>query len=162
MILRRIADEAGKRGIPVIGLGFGKDWKEDFLVDLADRSVGAQPGSQAGLTYYIPKPAEANQIFQAVYQSMQVVAQEVAINIRMVQGLEARRVWQVVPMIKDLDAGLSRDERLSSRSDNWKKAAPLTWLRSCFRLDRKERCASPKPMWFITPRGAARSARQSI
>jgi Ca-activated chloride channel family protein len=33
---------------------------------------------------------------------MQVVAQDVTVNIRMVQGLEARRVWQVTPMISDM------------------------------------------------------------
>jgi Ca-activated chloride channel family protein len=103
---RHVADDAGQRGIPLIGLGFGKDWKEDFLFDLADRSVNAKPGSQSGLAYYIPKPTDANQIFQAVYQSMQVVAQDVTINVRMVQGLEARRVWQVVPMIKDIGHGV--------------------------------------------------------
>ena len=33
---------------------------------------------------------------------MQVVAQDVTINLRMVQGLEARRVWQVAPLIREL------------------------------------------------------------
>jgi Ca-activated chloride channel family protein len=99
---RRLADAAGERGIPIIGLGFGKDWNEDFVLDLADRSVLAEPGSAAGMSDYIPTPTEANRIFQEVYQSMQVVAQDVAITIRMVQGLEARKVWQVAPLIKDL------------------------------------------------------------
>jgi Ca-activated chloride channel family protein len=35
---------------------------------------------------------------------MQVVAQDVTLHIRMVQGVEARRVWQVVPFIKELGA----------------------------------------------------------
>jgi Ca-activated chloride channel family protein len=99
---RRLADEAGKQGIPVIGLGFGKDWNEEFLIDLADRSMQAQPGSQTGMVEYIPRPKDAMGIFQQVYQSMQVVAQNVQVTLRMVQGLEARRVWQVVPTIKDI------------------------------------------------------------
>jgi len=99
---RRVADEAGNRGIPLIGLGFGSDWNEDFLFDLADRSVLAKPGSRTGLADYIPEPKDANKVFQEVYQSMQVVAQDVTFTMRMVQGLEARRVWQVVPIIKDL------------------------------------------------------------
>lgn len=98
---RRLADKAGEMGIQLISLGFGKDWNEDFLFDLADRSIRAQPGSRAGRADYIPKPADANNIFQQVYQSMQVVAQDVNITMRMVQGLEARRVWQVTPLIKD-------------------------------------------------------------
>jgi len=99
---RREADHAGEMGIAIIGLGFGKDWNEDFIIDLCDRSVLAQPGSQSGVVNYIPTPDQAVNIFQEVYQSMQVVAQDVTINMRMVQGLEARRIWQVVPMIKDI------------------------------------------------------------
>jgi Ca-activated chloride channel homolog len=98
---RRLADQSGQMGIPLIGLGFGKNWKHDFLIDLADRSLLA-PGSQTGYTDFIPTPDEVNRIFQEVYKSMQVVAQDVAVTTRLVQGLEARRVWQVVPMIKDI------------------------------------------------------------
>ena len=102
---RREADQAGKMGIPIIGLGFGRDWKEDFVMELSDRSRMAPPGSRAGQTEFIPAPEYAMAVFQEVYQSMQIVAQNVACNIRMVQGLEARRVWQVVPMIRDISAG---------------------------------------------------------
>jgi Ca-activated chloride channel family protein len=98
---RRLADEAGEMGIQFYCLGFGKDWNEDFLFDLADRSI-SMPGSRSGLADYIPSPDQAARIFQEVYQSMQVVAQNVGITIRMVQGLEARRVWQVTPLIKDI------------------------------------------------------------
>lgn len=98
---RREADNAGAMGVPVIGLGFGDDWNEDFVMDLADRSILA-PGSGAGRADFIRQPDEAVGIFQEVYNSMQVVAQDVTVNIRMVQGLEARRVWQVTPMISDM------------------------------------------------------------
>jgi Ca-activated chloride channel homolog len=101
---RDLADQAGGMGIPIVGLGFGKDWKHDFIIDLADRSLLA-PGSQTGYADFIPTPGEANRIFQEVYKSMQVVAQDVTATIRMVQGLEARRVWQVTPMIKDIGRG---------------------------------------------------------
>ena len=103
---RRVADEAGAKGIPIVGLGFGKDWNEDFLFDLADRSILADPGSGAGMADYIPEPQDANKIFQEVYQSMQVVAKDVTVTIRMVQGLEARRVWQVTPLIKEMGRGV--------------------------------------------------------
>jgi Ca-activated chloride channel family protein len=99
---RRLAALAGTQGIPFIGLGFGKDWNEDFLFDLADRSILAAPGARSGHADYIPNPSDANKIFQEVYQSMQVVAKNVNITTRMVQGLEARRVWQVTPLIKDM------------------------------------------------------------
>jgi Ca-activated chloride channel family protein len=99
---RNLANLAGTQGIQLVGLGFGKDWNEDFLFDLADRSLLSAPGARQGHADYIPRPEDANKIFQDVYQSMQVVAKNVSITIRMVQGLEARRVWQVTPLIKDV------------------------------------------------------------
>jgi len=99
---RNLANLAGTQGIQLVGLGFGKDWNEDFLFDLADRSMLSEPGSRLGHADYIPRPEDANKVFQDVYQSMQVVAKDVSITIRMVQGLEARRVWQVAPLIKDV------------------------------------------------------------
>lgn len=101
---RRIADEAGQAGIPIIALGFGKDWKHDFLIDLADRSLLA-PGSQSGYADYIPQPEQVNKIFQEVFKAMQIIAQDVTLTVRLVQGVEARRVWQVVPTIRDISQG---------------------------------------------------------
>lgn len=98
---RREADNAGALGIPLIGLGLGKKWNEDFVLDLADRSILAA-GSGTGRADYIQDPDDAIRIFQEVFNSMQVIARDVSVNIRMVQGLEARRVWQVTPMINDL------------------------------------------------------------
>ena len=63
---RWLANEAGEKGIPIIALGFGHDWNEDFLFDLSDRSVLAEPGSRQGRADYIPTPQEANNIFQEV------------------------------------------------------------------------------------------------
>lgn len=105
---RTQADLAGKNGVPIIGLGFGRDWNEDFIIELADRSLLAEPGSQSGIVEYIPTPDDAVNIFEQVYRSMQVVARDVTVHTRMVQGLEARRVWQVVPMIKDLGPGATQ------------------------------------------------------
>lgn len=98
---RKIADQAGQEGIPIICLGFGRDWKHDFLIDLADRSLLAA-GTQSGYADYIPKPDQVIRIFQEVFKSMQIIAQEVLVTVRLVQGVEARRVWQVVPMIRDI------------------------------------------------------------
>lgn len=99
---QRVAEEAGQLGIPLICLGFGKDWNEQFLFDLADRSIRAEPGSRHGLADYIPTPRHTEEIFQQVFRSMRVIAQEVHVTLRLAQGLEARRVWQVAPLIKDI------------------------------------------------------------
>jgi len=95
------AEKAGEIGLPIIGLGLGKDWNEDFLCGIADRSLGAS-GFREGYTDFIQQPEDAANIFQDVFNSMQVVAQDATINIRMVQGLEAIRVWQVSPMIHEI------------------------------------------------------------
>ena len=95
------AEKAGIAGIPIVGLGIGKNWNEDFVLDLADLSIQAG-GSKTGRVDYIQHPNDAIRIFQEVFQSMQVIAQDVMMNIRMVQGLEALRVWQVKPIINDL------------------------------------------------------------
>jgi Ca-activated chloride channel homolog len=99
---RHLAGQAGSLGIPIVCLGFGDDWNEDFLINLADLSMQAPPGSHTGYADYIPSPDQAVKIFQQVYQSMQVVAQDVTLTIRMAKDVEARRVWQVVPMINDI------------------------------------------------------------
>lgn len=98
---RTIVDKAGVIGIPLIGLGIGKNWNEDFILDLSDRSIQAH-GSGSGKADYIQEPEDAVRIFQEVFDSMHVVARNVATTIRMVQGLEANRVWQVTPMISDM------------------------------------------------------------
>lgn len=98
---RQQADHAGALGIPLVGLGIGKNWNEDFIIDLASRSILAGD-SKSGRADYIQDPDDAIKIFQEVFNSMQVVARDVMINIRMVQGLEARRVWQVTPIISDM------------------------------------------------------------
>jgi Ca-activated chloride channel homolog len=119
---RRVADEAGSSGVPIIGLGFGQEWKEDFLFDLADRSIQAVPGSRLGMADYIPTPNDADRIFNEVYQSMQVVAQDVTINLRMVQGLEARRVWQVAPLIRDLGHGVIQGRTIQIQTGQLEKS----------------------------------------
>jgi Ca-activated chloride channel family protein len=101
-----LADEAGRRGIPIISLGFGQDWNENFLFDLADRSILAAPGSRMGAAEYIPAPQDALRIFEDVYRSMEVVGQDALLTLRLVQGVEARRIWQAAPMIRDLGRGV--------------------------------------------------------
>jgi Ca-activated chloride channel family protein len=99
------ADQAGSMGLPIIGLGFGKAWKEDFIFELADRSLLLPAGVRGGKVDFIRTPDMAVKIFQEVFQSMHIVAQNVVTNLRMVQGLEARRVWQVAPIIRDISMG---------------------------------------------------------
>ncbi|MEI7770971.1 MAG: VWA domain-containing protein [Chloroflexales bacterium] len=92
--LRR-AEDAGKLGIPVTALGIGKDWNEDLLIEMANRSGGTAD--------YIAKPDEITTYFQNTVQKAQNSAiQNSAINLRLVQGVTPRAVWQVIPLINNL------------------------------------------------------------
>jgi Ca-activated chloride channel family protein len=100
-VSRQAAEQAGELGIPIIGLGFGSDWNEDFLAELVRRSSRSERGAQ-GYADYIPDAAQVERIFQEVYQSMQVVGRGTTLTVRLAQGLQARRAWQATPLIRDL------------------------------------------------------------
>lgn len=90
------ADQAGRMGVPIIALGLGSDWNEDLLIGLGQRSG---PLGSAGL---ISRPEQMQTIFQDVLTEMKVIARHLLFRVLMAQGVEARRVWQVVPLIKDV------------------------------------------------------------
>ncbi len=90
------ATEAGRMGVPIIALGLGSDWNEDLLIELGQRSG---PLGSAGL---ISRPEQIQAIFQEVLTEMKVIARHLSFRLLLAQGVEARRVWQVVPLIKDI------------------------------------------------------------
>jgi Ca-activated chloride channel family protein len=92
--LRR-ADDAGRMGVPITALGVGKDWNEDLLIDMANRSGGTAD--------YIARPDEITAYFQNTVQRAQNTAvQNATLNLRLVQGITPRAVWQVIPLINNL------------------------------------------------------------
>lgn len=93
------ATRAGQMGIPIVALGLGADWNENLLEGIA------QSGSQPGYADQIKAPDDITRIFDEVFTQMQVVAQNLSVRLLMVQGVEARRVWQVTPLIKDVSYG---------------------------------------------------------
>jgi len=96
------ADRVAAAGVPLIALGLGSDWNEDLLLDLAQRT------GELGDAYLIRQPDDVGPIFDQVFTQMKVVAQELAFRLLLVQGVEARRVWQVTPLIKDITFGAVR------------------------------------------------------
>ena len=99
---REQADRVAAAGVPLIALGLGSDWNEDLLLDLAQRT------GELGDAYLIRQPDDVGPIFDQVFTQMKVVAQELAFRLLLVQGVEARRVWQVTPLIKDITFGAVR------------------------------------------------------
>ncbi|NTV65589.1 MAG: VWA domain-containing protein, partial [Oscillochloris sp.] len=92
--LRRAGD-AARIGVPITALGVGKDWNEDLLIEMANRSGGTAD--------YIARPDEITEYFQNTVQRAQNSAiQNSALNLRLVQGVTPRAVWQVIPLINNL------------------------------------------------------------
>lgn len=89
------ADDAGRTGVPITALGVGKDWNEDLLIDMANRSGGTAD--------YIDQPDKIVDYFQNTVQRAQATAIHNAnMTLRLVQGITPRAVWQVIPLISNL------------------------------------------------------------
>lgn len=89
------ADDAGRAGVPITALGVGKDWNEDLLIDMANRSGGTAD--------YIDQPDKIVAYFQNTVQRAQATAiHNAAMTLRLVQGITPRAVWQVIPLISNL------------------------------------------------------------
>ena len=99
---RAEADHVADAGVPLIALGLGTDWNEDLLLDLAGRT------GELGDAFLMKGPEDVGPIFDQVFTQMKVVAQDVTFRLLLVQGVEARRVWQVTPLIKDITFGAVR------------------------------------------------------
>ena len=99
---RAEADRVAAAGVPLIALGLGSDWNEDLLLDLAQRT------GELGDAFLMKGPEDVGPIFDQVFTQMKVVAQDVTFRLLLVQGVEARRVWQVTPLIKDITFGAVR------------------------------------------------------
>jgi Ca-activated chloride channel homolog len=86
---------AGQYGVPITALGVGKDWNEDLLIEMANRSGGTAD--------YIANPIEIDEYFQTTVQRAQSTAiQNAQLTLRLVQGVSPRAVWQVLPLINNL------------------------------------------------------------
>lgn len=89
------AQKQAGAGIPLVALGIGGDWNEQLLINLA-----AATGGQAD---YIAGPQQIVAYFQTAVQSMQAtVVQNAELVLRLVAGINPRKIWRVVPVIADL------------------------------------------------------------
>lgn len=89
------ADDAAQLGIPITALGVGRDWNEDLLIEMANRSGGTAD--------YIDDAEKIIDYFQTTVQRAQASAiQHAVLTLRLVQGVTPRAVWQVIPLIENL------------------------------------------------------------
>ncbi len=88
------ADEAAQRGIPVIALGLGTEWKEELLHEVVARA--------GGRVDYIAQAQDLTSTFGQVWQDLQVVASNLHLTLHLVHGVEVRAVWQLRPEIQHM------------------------------------------------------------
>jgi Ca-activated chloride channel family protein len=91
----RLADQARRAGVQITAFGLGDDWNELLLQEIADRS--------GGKAEYIDQPRALIAGFQNdVTSAQRAVVQNAVLNMRLIQGVTPRAVWQVTPFIKNL------------------------------------------------------------
>lgn len=108
----RLAEEAEKQGIGISGLGVGKDWNDDFLDALAEKT-----GSSSR---YIAQPQEIQEFLEDKFKQLsKVFAENITLNYQLADGVVLSYIFRLqpntahLPVEKKLPLGiLSRDEPL--------------------------------------------------
>jgi Ca-activated chloride channel family protein len=91
----KVADEAGRQQVSITALGLGRDWNEDLMIELGNRSAGTADAISA--------PEQIDGFFSgAVRQAQSASIQRAVLTLRTVQGVSVRAAWQVVPLISQL------------------------------------------------------------
>ncbi len=91
------AENAANAGVSVIALGLGTDWNENLLTEVSQR------GGPGGAVDYVALPDEIDRYFQQAVQSGQgAIVQNAMLTLRLMQGIQPRKVWRVAPLISDL------------------------------------------------------------
>ncbi|MBN1657259.1 MAG: VWA domain-containing protein [Anaerolineae bacterium] len=118
---KKLADQAGDKGIVVHALGLGDDWNEDLLDEIADAS--------GGVSDFIDSPDKIITVFEKAVQSMQdTVVQNAQMVLRLANGVTPRQVWQVLPMISNLGYRPLSDRDVQVTLGEMEKGQPRSLL----------------------------------
>ena len=118
---KKLAQQAGDRGIVVNALGLGDDWNEDLLDDIAAAS--------GGVADFIDSPDKIVSFFESAVQSMQdTVVQNAQMVLRLANGVTPRQVWQVLPMISNLGYRPLSDRDVQVSLGELEKSQPRSLL----------------------------------
>lgn len=102
---RDLASEAGAAGIQIVPVGYGAEWDDVFLEDLARRSGGPPPD-------YVRAPNDLQQHFARQVQAARDVAlRGVQVSVRFVAGVTPRHVTCVAPFLRVLDDAIRPEDR---------------------------------------------------
>lgn len=92
-----LAQQAAQQGISISTMGLGVEFNEELLISIADTS--------GGNAYFIHDPADVPKAFAQELSGVQnVLLRDLTLKMRMMQGVELRRVHRVQPIISDLGA----------------------------------------------------------
>ncbi|MBA3825065.1 MAG: VWA domain-containing protein [Ktedonobacterales bacterium] len=98
---RLLATGAGSEGIAIAPLGFGAEWDETLLEDIATASGGDPPE-------YIRAPGDVIGCFTNQVQTARgVVIPGLTLDMRFVAGVTPRRVTRVAPFLRAMDASIT-------------------------------------------------------
>jgi Ca-activated chloride channel family protein len=90
-----LAEEAGKQGIAITGIGLGDDWNEKLLLQVA--------GLSRGNSHWIQNPLAILDAFQQEVEGIRsVVATNLRVLARMGPGVRPIKVYATAPMIADV------------------------------------------------------------
>ena len=102
-----LADEAGKQGIAITGIGLGDDWNEKLLLQVAERSRGN--------SHWIQNPIAILDVFQQEVEGIRsVVATNLRLLARMSPGVRPIKVYATAPMIADVTRTAVNDNTVAA------------------------------------------------
>jgi Ca-activated chloride channel family protein len=102
-----LADEAGKQGIAITGIGLGDDWNEKLLLQVAERSRGN--------SHWIQNPIAILDVFQQEVEGIRsVVATNLRLLARMSPGVRPIKVYTTAPMIADVTRTAVNDNTVAA------------------------------------------------
>ncbi len=90
-----LAQTASQSGVSISTMGLGVEFNEELLISIAD--------SSGGNAYFIHDPADLPNVFKQELSGVQnVVLRDLLLKMRLMQGVELKRVHRVKPIISDL------------------------------------------------------------
>jgi Ca-activated chloride channel homolog len=94
---QRLSGEAGQAGIPITAFGLGEDWNQQLLESIGQHSGGGSDFIDDATPHKI-----IDEFRRSVVAAQAAVVQNANLILRLVQGVQPRNVWQVLPQISKL------------------------------------------------------------
>jgi Ca-activated chloride channel family protein len=85
-----LAEEAGKQGVGISGLGIGHKWNDNFMDELARRTGGS--------SIYVSKPKDINNLLMEKFDHLwQIYADDLVIEFKKSENVELRYAFRLLP-----------------------------------------------------------------